>query len=34
MENFVLYDGTHYATEAILVEHLADTLQKCEQVVK
>lgn len=34
MEDFVLFDGTHYGTEAILVPELADTLQKNENVVK
>lgn len=34
MEGFVLFDGTHYGTEAILVPELADTLQNNADVVK
>ncbi|MBO2517496.1 MAG: Nif3-like dinuclear metal center hexameric protein [Clostridiales bacterium] len=34
MEDFVLFDGTHYGTEAILVPELANTLQKQQVVVQ
>lgn len=34
MEGFVLYDGTHWATEQILVPHLAASLQKALSELK